>query len=121
MRRKTRHLKPRVKRSIRTKAKVVGKNDRPRLSVFRSNRYIYCQIVDDSKKKTIVSACDKELNLPKEKKLTKSEKAKMVGKLIATKAKKEKIEKIVFDRDGYRYNGRVKALADGAREGGLQF
>ena len=106
MRRKIRHLKPRIRRSIRIKAKIVGKTDRLRLSIFRSNRYIYCQIVDDSKKKTVISAGEKELNLPKEKKLTKSEKAKMVGQLIAAKAKKEKIEKI----DDYNFVVYTKEL-----------
>lgn len=121
MRRKIRNLKPREKRKIRVKAKIVGKNDRFRLSVFRSNRYIFGQIIDDAGKKTIVAGSDKELNLPKEQKLTKVEKAKLVGQLIAAKAKKEKIGKIVFDRGGNKFHGRVKALAQGAREGGLQF
>lgn len=114
-------MKPRTRRSIRIKAKIVGKTDRLRLSVFRSNRYIYGQIIDDSKKKTVVAAGEKELALPKEKRPTKLERARLIGQLIASKAKKEKIEKIVFDRSGYRFHGRVKALADGAREGGLQF
>ena len=115
------NIKPREKRKNRIKLMIGKKGDRMRLSVFRSNRYIYCQLIDDIKKKTIISLSDKELDLKKEKKMTKFEKAKMVGSMLALKAKKAKIEKILFDRNGYRYHGRIKALAEGAREGGLIF
>ena len=110
----------RKKRHRRVRAKLKGTSKRPRLSVFRSNRHIYAQIIDDSKGKTLVSASDLELkDKIKEKRKTKI--AFEVGKLIAQKALKKKIESVCFDRGGYKYHGRVKALADGARENGLKF
>ncbi len=109
----------REKRKKRIKAKIFGTKERPRLCVFRSNKHIYCQLVDDTKGHTLASASDRELKLTEKKK--KTEIAFEVGKLIAKKAKKLKIEKVVFDRSGYRYHGRVKALAEGARKGGLKF
>lgn len=90
-----------------------------RISVYRSSKRIYAQIIDDLKGKTIVSVTEKEIK--SDNKMTKIDKAKMIGSLLAQKAKKVKIDKIVFDRGKYRYHGRVKALADGAREGGLKF
>ncbi len=104
---------------LRIRKNVKGTAECPRLSVFRSNRAIYCQLIDDQNGHTLVaastmdSACDNSG--------TKIDQAKSVGKLIAEKAKAENISKVVFDRGGYLYHGRVKALADGAREGGLQF
>jgi large subunit ribosomal protein L18 len=106
-------------RQTRIRAKVKGVAKQPRLSVFRSNKYVYAQVIDDEKGKTVVGAIEKEL-VSKEK-LTKSEKAKELGKLIAKKAIAKKVEAVVFDRGSYRYHGRVKAVAEGAREGGLKF
>jgi large subunit ribosomal protein L18 len=112
-------IKRREKRKRRTRAKTFGIKERPRLCVFRSLKHIYAQIVDDTEGKTLVSASDLEL---KEKKgMKKVEIAREVGKLIAKKALEKKIEKVSFDRSGYKYHGRVKALAEGAREGGLRF
>lgn len=111
----------RSKACIRTRAKIIRKNHRFRLSVFRSSRYIYCQIIDDIDNKTIISCNEKELDDISKKKLTKTEKARLLGTLVAQKAKKEKINKIVFDRGGYKFHGRIKALAQAAREGGMQF
>lgn len=101
----------------RIKAKVRGTAERPRLSVFRSNKDIYCQVINDQLGVTLASASSREM----EKTGTKSEQAKAVGKKIAELAIAGNISKVVFDRSGYLYHGRVKALADGAREGGLQF
>jgi large subunit ribosomal protein L18 len=103
---------------MRVRKKINGTAERPRLSVFRSNKSIYCQIVDDLKGHTLVSAGSHEESVAKG---TKVEQAKAVGMLVAEKAKAAGIETIVFDRSGYLYHGRVKALADGAREGGLKF
>ncbi len=98
---------------------------RLRLAVFRSNRYIYAQIIDDEKGKTLVSVSEKELGKEKGKKekavLTKVEKARLVGELLAQKAIKIGLKEVRFDRRRYRYHGRVKALAEGARKGGLNF
>lgn len=105
-----------IKKRIRKT--VVGTTEKPRLSVFRSNKEIYAQIIDDEKQVTLASASS--LN-GKAAKGTKSEIAKSVGKEIAEKAKKAGIETVVFDRNGYLYHGRVKSLADAAREGGLKF
>jgi len=105
-------------RRARIRAKVNGTKARPRLSVFRSLKHINAQIIDDLSDKTLVSANDLELKGKKGKKL---EKAKAVGLLIAKKAQEKKIKKIVFDRAGHQYHGRIKALAEGAREGGLEF
>jgi large subunit ribosomal protein L18 len=104
----------RLKRKIR--AKIMGKTDRPRLSIFRSNKHIYAQIIDDKKGVTLASATDAKI-----KKGTKGEKAAQVGTMIAEAAKAKKLDKVVFDRSGFRYMGRVKLLADAARAGGLQF
>lgn len=95
-----------------------GTKDRPRLFVFRSNQHIYAQLVNDDSEKILASVSDKDL---KAKKGNKSELSKQVGMLIAEKAKESKIEKVIFDRGGNLFHGRVKSLADGAREGGLQF
>ena len=96
-----------------------GTKDRPRLFVFRSNQHIYAQLVNDDSAKILMSVSDKELTVKKG--VKKSDVAKQVGALIAEKAKTAKIEKVIFDRGGNVFHGRVKALADGAREGGLQF
>ena len=108
--------KERIKRSIRTK--VSGSSTKPRLSVFRSNKSIYVQIIDDINATTIVSASSKEEGVSGS---NKTEISKSVGTLIAKKALDNGIENVVFDRNGKKYHGRVKALADGARETGLKF
>jgi len=116
----------RKKRHIRVRSKVVGTSKIPRLCVFRSNKHIYAQIIDDEKGHILVSASDLELKNKKNSEVPKELKAKvavayMVGQLIAQRAGEKKIKKIVFDRGGYKYHGRVKALAEGARSGGLDF
>jgi large subunit ribosomal protein L18 len=108
----------RIKQRIR---KIVsGTSERPRLTVFRSNKEIYAQLVDDLAGNTIVAASTKSKDFEKEK-VNKSVQAKQVGNLIAKKAKAAGIESVVFDRNGYLYHGRIKSLAEGAREGGLKF
>lgn len=107
-----------IKRKKRVRAKVVGTKQRPRLNVFRSLRHINVQIIDDIAGKTLVSANDLEL---KNKKDSKLDKAKEIGKLIAKKALEKNIKKVIFDRASYKYHGRIKAVAEGAREGGLEF
>ena len=104
-----------IKASIRTK--VSGTAERPRLTVFRSNSQIYAQVIDDTKGVTLASAS----SLGIKDKMTKSEKAALVGKAIAEAAKKAGVNVVVFDRNGYLYHGRVQSLADAAREAGLQF
>lgn len=112
----------RKKRHVRVRRKIYGVPERPRLCVYRSLNAIYAQLIDDEAGNTLVSASsiDGELR-PKMKGLNKTEQAQLVGKTIAERAKEKGIEGVVFDRGGYRYIGRVKALADGAREGGLNF
>jgi large subunit ribosomal protein L18 len=107
----------RVKRSIRKN--VSGTTEKPRLSVFRSNKQIYAQVIDDLKGITLVSASSH--NNKALEKLNKIDQAKAVGKELAEKALKSGVEQVVFDRNGYLYHGRVKSLADSAREGGLKF
>jgi large subunit ribosomal protein L18 len=109
----------RERRHRRVRGRVEGTAERPRLVVFRSNRGIEAQLVDDLGGKTVAAAS--WLNLKKSFKGDKTEQAAEVGKLLAANAKKAKVETVVFDRGGYLYHGRVKALADGAREGGLKF
>ena len=109
----------RVRRHRRVRAKVHGSAERPRLVVFRSNRGIEAQLVDDDTGKTLASAS--HLALAKSFKGDKTAQAEAVGKALAAAAKKAGVETCVFDRGGYLYHGRVKALADGAREGGLSF
>jgi large subunit ribosomal protein L18 len=109
----------RARRHRRVRGKVVGTVERPRLAVYRSNRGIEAQLVDDETGRTLASAS--WLGLGKSFKGDKTAQATEVGKLLAANAKNAGIEAVVFDRAGYLYHGRVKALADGAREGGLQF
>lgn len=111
--------KKRERRKRRVRAKIFGTKEKPRLCVFRSKKNIWVQVIDDEKGHTLVSASSKEVN--SQKKLTKKEIAFEVGKLIAKKALELGIKKVVFDRKGYQYHGRIKSLAQGAREGGLQF
>lgn len=106
------------KRIKRVRMKVRGDSQKPRLTVFKSHRYLYGQIIDDSKGKTLVSAS----TLKSKKEPTKTiDSPAALGKLLADKAKKAKIHTVVFDRGGYKYHGLIKALAQGAREGGLKF
>jgi large subunit ribosomal protein L18 len=109
----------RLRRHRRVRGKIRGSAERPRLLVFRSNRGIFAQLVDDDAGKTLAAAG--WTTLPKSFKGDKTEQAAEVGKQLAEAAKKAGIETVVFDRGGYLYHGRVKALADGAREGGLSF
>jgi len=106
----------RLQRKKRVRAKISGTADVPRLCVYKSLTSIYAQVVDDQKGSTLVSASNVEAKAQNN--ITG---AKMVGELISKKCKDKKIEKIVFDRAGYKYHGKVKALAEGAREGGLKF
>lgn len=108
----------RSKRKIRIRKKISGSEVRPRLVVFRSNKYIYAQIINDEKASTLVSFSSQ--NMEDENRLN-VETARNVGKMIAQKAMSQNINTVVFDRNGYYYHGRVKALADGAREMGLKF
>ena len=108
----------RLRRRRRVRAKVRGTAERPRLSVFRSNRGLSAQLIDDAASRTLAAASWTEADL---RKLKATEQAKRAGELIAQRAKEAGIESCVFDRGGYQYHGRVKALADGAREGGLSF
>ena len=112
----------RIRRHARIRKQVSGTSDRPRLNVFRSLKEVYAQVIDDVEGHTLVSAStiDKDLRAQMGS-LNKSEQAKLVGKAVAERAKEKGIESVVFDRGGYRYIGRIKALADGAREGGLKF
>jgi large subunit ribosomal protein L18 len=129
-------IEKRYRRHRRVRAKISGTAERPRLCVFRSLKHIYAQLIDDDKGHTLVSAGDLELGQKTKNKKQKAKSRKPaagsqlkgkvamafeVGKLIAKKALEKKIEKVVFDRGGYKYHGRVKALAEGAREGGLKF
>jgi len=111
----------RMKRIKRIRKNLNGTADKPRLRVFRSSKHIYAQIIDDSKGHTLVAMSSKETAVAESEAKTKSEKAQKVGVLLAAKAKTAGIEKVVFDRGGNLYHGRVKALSDGAREGGLDF
>ncbi|MDO8572901.1 MAG: 50S ribosomal protein L18 [bacterium] len=106
----------RDRRRKRIRAKISGTLTLPRLSVFRSNKFIYAQLIDDEKSKTLMSASDHSV-----KGKTKMERAKKTGTTLAEEAKKKHITKVVFDRGGFSYAGRVRALAEGAREGGLVF
>ncbi|MCL4531512.1 MAG: 50S ribosomal protein L18 [Chloroflexi bacterium] len=112
----------RERRHHRVRKDLAGTAERPRLAIFRSVAEIYAQVIDDAAGHTLVSAStvDKELR-EKAKGMKKSEQAKLVGKTVAERAKNKGIKAVVFDRGGFKYIGRVKALADGAREGGLQF
>lgn len=114
----------RIRLKAKIRAKIFGTSERPRLSVFRSNKFIYAQIIDDQKKKTLAEASD----LPRRGKVgvkltkgTKTERAKEVGQMIAEACKKIKIDKVVFDRNGFKYTGRIKLVADEARTAGLKF
>jgi len=112
-------IQQREKRKRRIRAKISGTAQIPRLSVFKSNLHIYAQIIDDELGKTLVSASD--LQIKKTAKKTKSQIAFQIGGEVAKKAKAKKIKKVVFDRGGFKFHGRIKAVADGARKTGLIF
>ena len=112
----------RERRHSRVRKNLTGSVERPRLNVFRSLSGIYAQVIDDQAGRTLVSASTVDRDLrEKMNGLKKAEQAKLVGQTVAERAKNQGIQSVVFDRGGYRYSGRIKALADGAREGGLQF
>jgi large subunit ribosomal protein L18 len=116
-------LSPRKRRHVRVRAKVSGTAERPRLNVFRSSAHIYAQVIDDSAGRTIVAASDLEDAVQQQAgaDANKTARAAAVGQTIAQRAKDAGIDNVVFDRGGFLYHGRVKAVADGAREGGLKF
>lgn len=111
-------LQKKLRRQKRVRSKIRGTAQKPRLCVFRSHKHIYAQLIDDDKKKTVLSINDQKTKRVKK---TKVDVAKEIGRLIAKAALEKKIEKVIFDRGPYKYHGRVKAVADGAREGGLKF
>jgi len=115
-------LQGRERRKLRIRTNVSGTTERPRLTVFRSLKHIYAQVIDDTEGKTLahVSTLTKDLKGPSDE-ATKKDAATLVGKAIAAQLKAKGITKVVFDRNGYMYHGRIKALADGAREAGLEF
>ena len=110
----------REKRHERIRLLLAGTTDRPRLAVFRSLSHIYAQVIDDSSGRTLAAASTLEKEL-REAKQTKTEEARVVGRLVAERAKSAGVERVVSDRAGFRYHGRVKSLADAAREAGLDF
>jgi large subunit ribosomal protein L18 len=116
-------LSQRKRRHVRVRAKVQGTAGRPRLNVFRSNAHIYCQVIDDAQGRTLVAASDLENEVQERagEGAPKAARAKAVGEVIAERAKAAGIDTVVFDRGGFLYHGRIKAVADGAREAGLQF
>ncbi|MBK7103972.1 MAG: 50S ribosomal protein L18 [Ignavibacteriae bacterium] len=113
----------RLKNKIRVSKKISGTSERPRIAVFRSLNQIYAQVIDDVNRTTLVAASSLSKDIQVEIKDTKTKiaKSKLVGKLLAQKAIEKGISSVVFDRSGYRYHGRVQAIAEGAREGGLKF
>ncbi len=116
----TKGLTGRERRKLRVRKKVFGTAERPRLNVFRSAKHIYAQVIDDDKGMTLAAASTMSESLKKAEG-KKSDLAKKVGEAVAAACKTANITAVVFDRNGYRYHGRIKAVADGAREGGLQF
>lgn len=111
----------RAKIKKRIRKTITGTKEKPRLSVFRSNKHIYTQFINDDEGRTMLSVSSLNKEITDKKNITKTEQAKLVGKLTAEKSKAAKITSVVFDRNGYLYHGRVKALAEAAREGGLKF
>jgi large subunit ribosomal protein L18 len=114
-------LERRSRIRMRIRKKISGNAERPRVSIFRSNKQIYAQVIDDHTGLTILSASSKEKEIAAKTGIKKIEQAAFVGKLLATRCKEKGIESVTFDRGGYKYHGRVKSLADAAREGGLKF
>ena len=115
----SKRLTGRLRRKLRVRKKVSGTAERPRLSVFRSARHIYAQAIDDVAGRTLAFASSREKALAGEG--SKTEKASAVGRAVAERLKEKGVERVVFDRNGYRYHGRVKAVAEAAREAGLDF
>jgi len=115
----------RIERRFRIRKRIrrnlSGTSETPRMSVYRSNKQIYVQLIDDIEGKTLVSTSSLNKGILEKKEINKSEQARMVGELFAEEAKKKGIEEVVFDRGGYLYHGRIKELADAARKGGLKF
>ncbi len=111
----------RLKRVQRIRVKISGTSEKPRMRVYRSNRHIYVQLIDDVQGKTLVACSTDDKTFDASEAKDKCEQAKKIGLLVAEKAKGAGITEVVFDRGGYLYHGRVKALSDGAREGGLRF
>jgi large subunit ribosomal protein L18 len=111
----------RLRKRLRIRQKISGTNERPRMSVFKSNRQIYVQLIDDIAGVTLAAASSRNKEIAGKTGLKKSEQAKLVGKMIAEISIAKGISTVVFDRGGYLYHGRVKQLAEGAREGGLKF
>jgi large subunit ribosomal protein L18 len=111
----------RARRKVRVRKSLFGTASRPRLNVFRSDRHIYAQIIDDDAGKTLVAASTVQKGVRESLSGTKIERAKRVGVVLAEKCKELGVEQVVFDRNGFKYHGRVKAVAEAAREGGLQF
>jgi large subunit ribosomal protein L18 len=111
----------RLKIKQRIRKRINGTNERPRMTVFRSNKQIYVQLVNDLTGETVVSASSKNKEVADKKNINKSEQAKLVGKLVAERSLAKGINDVVFDRNGYLYHGRIKVLAESAREGGLKF
>ena len=114
-------LERRSRIKMRVRKEVYGTKDKPRLSVFRSNKQIYVQFIDDTDGRTLLSVSSRVKEIAGKTGITKTEQAKLVGKLAAEKSKENGISDVVFDRNGYLYHGRIKALAEAAREGGLKF
>ena len=115
-------VESRLARKVRVRRKVLGTTERPRLSVFRSAKHIYCQVVDDSTHKILAAASDLGKNLGTDfEGKDKKGRAKLVGQEIAKKLREKNVSQVVFDRNGFMYHGRVRAIAEGAREGGLEF
>jgi large subunit ribosomal protein L18 len=118
---KTSKRTPRERRKLGIRKKISGTTERPRMSVFRSNKHIYVQVIDDTTGRTIAAASTLSPELEGKLEGDKKEAAKLVGELAAKKCLAAKVEAVVFDRNGFIYSGRIAALADGARSGGLQF
>ncbi|MBI2068948.1 MAG: 50S ribosomal protein L18 [Candidatus Yanofskybacteria bacterium] len=106
----------RIRRHAKVRAKISGSAKRPRISVFKSNQYIYAQVVDDESGKTLLSVSDMEVKMGK-----KSEKALKIGETLAARMKEKNLLEAVFDRGGFKFHGRVKSVADGLRKGGIKF
>jgi len=113
--------KIRLRRKKRARAKLLGTAERPRFSIFRSNRYTYAQLIDDQAGRTLVSASTREVRKSERETMSKQKQAEQIGELVAKKAIERGIKQAVFNRGGYKYHGRVGAVAEGARRGGLQF
>jgi large subunit ribosomal protein L18 len=115
------NIDPRLKRKARIRRKVSGTGERPRLSVYKSLKHIYAQVVDDSTSRTLAFACSLSKELKGQSKQNKKSTALRVGQLIAEKCKSAQVEAVVFDRNGFPYQGRIAAVAEGARKAGLKF